>query len=170
MAAIYLAPVQQSDGAELVAANIESLAYHQPWTTAFINETGFENWLKQSQTDNHVGLIARDAESKTIVGVINFSQIVGGIFQSAYIGYYGMLAHAGHGLMTEALTAAVQYAFTEIDLHRLEANIQPENTRSIALVQRVGFRKEGYSPNYLFLDGAWRDHERWAITREDFCS
>lgn len=65
--------------------------------------------------------------------------------------------------MTEALRAAVSYAFGDLGLHRLEANIQPENVASIALVRRLGFQKEGFSPSYLRLGGQWRDHERWAL-------
>ena len=167
MSNVYLAPAQPSDSAELIAANIKSANYHHHWTAPFTDIAGFEHWLARSQTQNHVSLVARHAENSGIVGVINFSEIVRGVFQSAYTGFYGMAAFAGRGLMTEALRAAVGYAFREIDLHRLEANIRPENTRSIALVERVGFKKEGFSPNYLFLDGAWRDHERWALTRED---
>jgi ribosomal-protein-alanine N-acetyltransferase len=67
------------------------------------------------------------------------------------------------GLMTAALRAAAVFAFDELGLHRLEANIQPENTASIALVRRLGFDKEGYSPRYLRIDGVWRDLERWAL-------
>jgi ribosomal-protein-alanine N-acetyltransferase len=74
-----------------------------------------------------------------------------------------MLNFAGTGLMTEALRAAVGYAFNELGLHRLEANIQPGNTASIALVRRLGFRQEGFSPRYLRINGEWRDHERWAL-------
>ena len=65
--------------------------------------------------------------------------------------------------MTEALAAAAAFAFGELGLHRLEANIQPGNAASLALVKRVGFHKEGFSPRYLRIDGDWRDHERWAL-------
>lgn len=61
-------------------------------------------------------------------------------------------------------------AFGELDLHRLEANIQPDNERSIRLVVRLGCRREGYSPRYVKVAGKWRDHERWALLAEDWQS
>jgi [ribosomal protein S5]-alanine N-acetyltransferase len=110
-----------------------------------------------------VGLVARETTSNEVVGVVNINEIVAGVFQSAYLGYYGMQRHAGQGYMTEALRAAVAYAFDDLGLHRLEANIQPGNVASLSLVRRVGFQKEGFSPRYLRIDGEWRDHERWAL-------
>jgi ribosomal-protein-alanine N-acetyltransferase len=65
--------------------------------------------------------------------------------------------------MCNGLRAVVRHAFAKLKLHRLEANIQPTNVASIALVQACGFTKEGYSPRYLKIGGRWRDHERWAI-------
>ncbi len=64
--------------------------------------------------------------------------------------------------MTEAADLAVRYAFDTLGLHRVEANIQPGNAPSIALVRRLGFAREGFSPRYLRISGEWRDHERWA--------
>lgn len=69
--------------------------------------------------------------------------------------------------MSQAVELTVKYAFKELGLHRLEANIQPENVRSIALVKRLGFQKEGFSPRYLQIDGVWRDHERWALLADE---
>ena len=70
--------------------------------------------------------------------------------------------------MSEGLALVLRHAFCELRLHRLEANIQPANAASIALVRRCGFAYEGLSPRYLKVGGRWRDHERWAITREDW--
>jgi AhpD family alkylhydroperoxidase len=92
--------------------------------------------------------------------------IVRGRFQSATLSYAAFAAAAGRGYMSEGLALVLRYAFCELRLHRLEANIQPGNEASLRLVARMGFRKEGYSPAMLFIDGDWRDHERWAITRE----
>jgi len=160
---ILLRPLAREDAAELIAGHLASQAYHAPWAKPFTDAAGFEARYAKQVTGAHVILVAREAASQRIVGVVTISEIVLGVLQGGYLGYYGMAEFARRGFMTEAARQAARYAFTELGLHRLEANIQPENTASIALVRRLGFRKEGFSPEYLFIDGAWRDCERWAL-------
>ncbi|WP_234905838.1 GNAT family N-acetyltransferase [Affinirhizobium pseudoryzae] len=165
-ARIDLRPVRRRDAADLIAANVESLQHHHPYADPPKDEAAFEAWYGQMVTGANVSLLARLAETGEIVGVFNFSQIALGNFRSCYLGYYGMAALAGRGLMTAALNLALDHAFHEIGLNRVEANIQPGNTRSLALVARCGFRKEGFSPRYLKINGDWCDHERWARLSE----
>lgn len=160
---INLQPVSRKDAPELIAGNIASRDHHHPWMRNFTDQVGFEEWFCNLQSSASLALIAREPESSSIIGVFTFSQIFMKAFRSAYLGYYSMVELAGRGLMTEALKQTVAYGFEEIGLHRIEANIQLDNQRSIALVQRAGFHKEGFSPRYLFINGDWRDHERWAI-------
>lgn len=82
--------------------------------------------------------------------------------------HYALVPYEGQGYMNRGLRAVITDAFVTHGLHRLEANIQPDNLRSIGLVKSLGFRNEGYSPRYLKIAGRWRDHERWAITREEW--
>ena len=166
-ARVIVTPACRADCADLVQANQASRDHHLPWSEPFIDASGFDAWFARTQTGAHVGLVARDRESMRVVGVVNLMEIVFGIFQSAYVGYYGMAWCAGRGLMTEAVRLGVAHGFGELGLHRLEANIQPDNARSIALVQRLGFRREGFSPRYLRIGGVWRDHERWAKLADD---
>jgi ribosomal-protein-alanine N-acetyltransferase len=100
--------------------------------------------------------------------ITNISEIVRGPFKSAFLGYGGVAGYERRGYMTEALQLVLRQAFTKLGLHRLEANIQPGNTASIALAKRCGFELEGFSPRYLKVGGRWRDHERWAIRAESW--
>jgi len=102
--------------------------------------------------------------------VVNLNEIVRGSFQSAYLGYYAFEPWAGRGFTRAGLDLVLRRAFRELKLHRVEANIQPDNTRSIALVRGLGFRREGLSPRYLKIGGRWRDHERWALLCEEWRS
>lgn len=166
-ARVLLSRVVQDDVEELVRANGDSRAHHAPWVEPFRDRAGFDTWFARTLSGPNVALVARGTASGRIVGVVNLNEIVAGVFQSAYLGYYGYPALAGQGLMTEAVRGAAQYAFGALGLHRLEANIQPGNARSIALVRRLGFRLEGFSPRYLRIGGEWRDHERWALLADE---
>ncbi|HZC59078.1 MAG TPA: GNAT family protein [Chthoniobacterales bacterium] len=168
MPKIVIAPVRWVDGPELVEVNTRNRPYHSPWVEPFTDIQGFESWFGQRVTGPHISLVARDESSRGIVGILNVNEIVWGVFRSAYVGFYGMAAFSRRGLMTEALRLTACHAFQEIGLHRLEANIQPNNLASIALVQRVGFRREGFSPKYLQVGGVWCDHERWALLATGF--
>lgn len=156
------------DGAELIAANLASLDLHEPWVSPCRDWASFQAYLARCDGDRSVGFIARERTSNRIVGIVNLSEIVRGFFQSAYMGYYAVAGMTGRGLMSEAVGLVVAHAFLELGLHRVEANIQPGNEPSRALVKRLGFRQEGYSPRYLKIGGEWRDHERWAILSEDW--
>ncbi|WP_069269158.1 GNAT family N-acetyltransferase [Paraburkholderia nodosa] len=162
MPLIQLSRVVRADAADLISANRANQHYHLPWVTSFTDQAGFDNWFARCLTGPNVGLVAQQSSGQ-IVGVVNINEIVAGAFQSAYVGYYGMSSFSRKGLMTDALGTAVDYAFNDLGLHRLEANIQPGNQKSIALVRRLGFEKEGFSRRYLRINGEWRDHERWAL-------
>ncbi|NGO51562.1 GNAT family N-acetyltransferase [Allomesorhizobium camelthorni] len=170
MTSVYIKPVARSDADELIRVNAQSRSYHEPWVQPFTDAEGFETWFDEIVTGANVGLVAREQVSGEVVGVVNVSQIFRKGFQNAYLGFYGSVAFAGRGLMTEAVWLSAHYSFDQIGLHRLEANVQPGNLRSIALVRRVGFRKEGFSPRYLRINGIWCDHERWALLSDELAS
>jgi [ribosomal protein S5]-alanine N-acetyltransferase len=165
MSATLSAPTiaDQDDFLEAVAA---SHALHHPWFSAPATPDDFATYLARVAQDNHYGYLVRDDATGRLAGYINASNIVLGAFRSTYLGYAAFAAGAGRGLMTAGLSLVLDDVFGRLDLHRAEANIQPGNERSIALVKRLGFRLEGFSPDYLFIDGAWRDHQRFAITSD----
>jgi ribosomal-protein-alanine N-acetyltransferase len=165
---VTIRPVQASDGAELVTANLASIALHEPWVSPCRDHASFLGYLTRCDGERSMGFIARERGSGRIVGVVNLSEIVRGFFQSTYMGYYGMAGMNGRGLMREAVGLVVTHAFRELGLHRVEANIQPGNEPSRALAKRLGFRLEGYSPRYLKINGEWRDHERWAVLADEW--
>ena len=94
--------------------------------------------------------------------------IVCRLTDGAIAGVYAEQPFAGQGYMGEGMQLVLRHAFTTMKLHRVEANVQPENVASIALAKRSGFRLEGFSPRYLKVAGRWRDHQRWAILSEDW--
>ncbi|MFD9005624.1 GNAT family N-acetyltransferase [Streptomyces sp. NPDC059582] len=156
------------DGAEFTARVRESKDLHHPWLfppdTADAY-TAYAGRLIEDRTKAGF-LVCEKGDGGAIAGFININNIVEGSFLSGALGY-GAFAHAaGRGLMREGLDLVVGYAFGPLRLHRLEINVQPGNTASVALARSCGFRLEGFSPAMLFIDGAWRDHERWAVTAE----
>lgn len=151
--------------AAFLEAARRSRRLHRPWSSPPTTSARFRRYLEGSRRGSDAATLVFSA-SKELVGVVNISEVVLGPFRSAYLGYYAFSPHEGRGYMTAGLAAVVNAAFRGLRLHRLEANIQPGNTASIALVKRLGFLKEGYSRRYLKIGGRWRDHERWAITVE----
>lgn len=136
---------------------------HNPWVWPPDSPAAFRAYLtRMEQLNQHAFLVCR-SDTGEIAGVVNITNVVMEPFCSGYLSYYVFAGHERQGLMREGLQAVVRHAFSELGLHRLEANIQPGNEASIALVRSLGFSREGYSPRYLKIGGEWRDHERWAI-------
>ncbi|WP_327733166.1 GNAT family N-acetyltransferase [Streptomyces nojiriensis] len=156
-----LTPADQDEFCTLVRASSE---LHRPWMQLPATAQEFQVWTRRFDDGTNLGFLVRVRETGAAVGMVNINSIIRGRYQGASLGYAAFAPSAGRGYMTEGVAAALRYAFTDLRLHRLEANIQPANTASLALVKRLGFRYEGLSPAYLYIDGDWRDHERWAVT------
>ena len=107
-------------------------------------------------------------QQSNIIGDISCSNIVRGVFQSGHLGYKMDKDHCRKGLMTEALSRFITYLFEVEKLHRLEANVIPENTASTKLLLKLGFMLEGHSKEYLKIDGKWSDHNRYALINQNF--
>ena len=152
---------------EFLAAVLRSRRLHGHWASPPATPKAFQGYLNRLRLKSNVGYWVRTPDGD-LAGVINITEIVRGVFKSGYLGYYAFSPHDGLGYMTQGLREAITRGFRVHQLHRLEANIQPGNGSSRRLVRRLGFRREGLSPRYLKIAGRWRDHERWAITVEDW--
>lgn len=134
------------------------------------DRAAFDGMLADAAKEsNEFFLICREADN-AIVGTINLSQIFRKAFQNAYLGYMLGVKFTGNRYMTEAIELILRFVFLDLKLHRVEANVQPSNKPSIAVLQRTGFAREGFSRRYLKIGGRWRDHERWAIIKDDWKS
>jgi ribosomal-protein-alanine N-acetyltransferase len=155
-----------SHSAEFLKAVAASRDLHTPWASPPATPAAFRAYLDRLSGPRDIGYLVRTLDGQ-LAGVINISEIVRGAFKSAYLGYYGFAPLTGRGYMSAGLLAVLRVAFGRHRLHRLEANIQPDNLASKRLVRGLGFRREGVSRRYLKIGGRWRDHERWAILAED---
>jgi len=167
-ARVRLRPPTPADQIEFLTAMRASRRFHSPWLTAPTTPQAFEVLLDRVRDPRYEPMLVRRRADDALVGFFNLGEIVRGTLQSAYVGYGAVAAHAGHGYMTEGLQLVLVRAFGELGLHRIEANIQPGNKPSLALVRRAGFVREGFSERYLKIGGRWRDHERWAIRAEQW--
>jgi ribosomal-protein-alanine N-acetyltransferase len=154
-----------ADEPDFLAAMAASRGLHRPWLYPPDTPDAFRRYLA-TLGERKVGYLGRRREDGALVGWSNVSEIVRGAMQGAFLSYGGVAPFAGQGYMTELVRLVMRHAFTELKLHRLEANIQPGNAASLALAARCGFEREGFSPRYLKIGGRWRDHERWALRRE----
>lgn len=167
---VFLRPPMKSDLSEFIALNRASIRLHRGLVSPPTGPEQFATFLKRCRRVDSVCFLICRVEDGAVIGSVTLSQIFRGGFQNAYLGYYVGGLYARRGYMTEALQLMLQYTFEKLKLHRLEANIQPANVASIALVKRAGFSREGFSQRYLKVCGRWRDHERWAIVAEDWKS
>ena len=166
----------EEDRDEFVALRHASADFLRPWEprpARGLDPHGgpaFAAFLEGSHTERRERLLLCRERDGAILGGVNINEIVRGPFQSAYLGYWIGADFARRGYMGEGLSLALRHAFEGMELHRVEANIRPENEASIALVRRAGFQREGYSPRYLEINGDWCDHERWALLADDWRS
>ncbi len=171
---VFLRAPEFRDYEEYTALRRASEEFHRPWSPK--PPPGVDIHAEQSFAEFVRGngmvhrrermLVCRRADQR-ILGLANLNEIVRGSFQSAFLGYWVGAEFANNGYMGEALPLILGTAFGKLKLHRVEANIRPENEPSIRLVRRAGFKQEGYSPRYLQIAGEWCDHERWAILSDD---
>jgi ribosomal-protein-alanine N-acetyltransferase len=165
---VALSQPSPADAAEFIDAARDSIPLHAPWLRLPDTPELFAAYLERAARDDQASYLIRHRECGSLVGVVNVNNIVRGGLQSGALGYGAFASHAGQGLMTRGMRAVLGSAFGDLGLHRVEANIQPGNTRSIGLVRRLGFEKEGFSRRYIKISGEWCDHERWALLAEDF--
>jgi len=172
---LNLKVLQAEDATKVVAyylRNQEFLADWEPVRSAeFFTEEFQKKQLAKDFELMHKGRMMRlwifKKGNNRVIGCISLNNIIRGIFQSAHLGYKLDQAEINQGLMTEALEKIIEFAFYQLRLHRLEANIMPRNERSQRVVEKLGFHKEGLAKRYLQINGVWEDHIHFVILNEN---
>ncbi len=165
---VYLRKPTAEDFDELAALYKSSRRLHRGLVSPNFKRGDFDELLVRNESEDYESFLICVSERNAIAGTITLSQIFRKAFQNAYLGYLLGEGFTGNGYMTEAVSLVLKHTFLNLKLHRVEANVQPHNAPSINVLKRCGFTKEGFSRNYLKISGKWRDHERWAIIKEDW--
>lgn len=171
---VHLRPPREADEVawlRLVESSLDFLAPWEPLPPAGELPTDprrFHRMLDAHREGGSVKLLILRNRDEALLGQVNINNIVRGVAQYASLGYWIGAEHARQGHMGRALQLVLKISFDVLGLHRVEANIRPENEPSRRLVERAGFRLEGYSPSYLRIAGTWSDHERWALLDEEW--
>lgn len=167
-----------SDHAEWARLRGESRAFLSPWEPTWPADDllrsayrrRLKRYIREIRADAAYPFFIFLLDTGVLVGGLTFSNVRRGVAQATSLGYWMGERFAGQGLMTDAVRAAVPFAFEALRLHRIEAACLPHNAASIRLLEKVGFRREGYARKFLCIDGAWQDHVLYALVREDWPS
>ena len=167
---VLLRRPQREDCEAFLAFVRASQHLYRPWVDPPARKQEFLHYCDRAQSKRCEGFLICRQRDGAIAGVANLNEIVRGALQGASLGYYGNAALARQGYMAEGVSLLLDRAFRALRLHRVEASVQPDNERSKVLLQRLGFRQEGFSPKYIWVWGKWRDCERWGLLAEEWRS
>jgi [ribosomal protein S5]-alanine N-acetyltransferase len=172
---LYLRPATPADFSPWARLRSASRAFLERWEPTWpeddLTQAAFRRRLRRQDEDiardEAYGFLIFEPTSDQLLGGITLGGIRRGVSQSGTLGYWMGAPHAGKGHMTRSVAATVEFAFSKLRLHRVEAACIPDNAPSIALLERNGFQREGYARSYLKIDGAWRDHVLFALVESD---
>ena len=172
---LYLRPATPADYAAWARLRAASRVFLEPWEPTWpeddLTRSAFRRRLRRQDDDiardEAYAFLIFDQTSDELIGGITLGGVRRGVSQAGTLGYWMGAPHAGKGRMTRAVAATIEFAFSRLRLHRIEAACIPENLPSIALLERNGFRREGYARGLLKIDGAWRDHVLFALIDGD---
>jgi ribosomal-protein-alanine N-acetyltransferase len=172
---LVLRPLAAGDATLVHAALVRNEAHLAPWSPARLGKAPplaevvarIHAERRAWREDRKLTLWAFDRATGAIRGQIGLGGIVRGAFQNAYLGYWVDLDSQGRGVATEMVGAAVRWAFERAGLHRVQAAVMPRNTRSLRVLEKLAFRREGLALRYLEIAGVWEDHVVYAKTAEE---
>ena len=166
-----------ADADELTAYYIRNEAFHREWspvppTMFFLAEYQRErlrmaNHLRDEGREYRFGIFAEQPRGK-VIGTISLSAVERGVFQNGRLGYSVDFECQRQGIMTASLKEVMRFAFNDLNLHRLEANLMPRNIASRRVMEKCGFTKVGYSPRMVMINGVWEDHEMYMALADTF--
>lgn len=167
-----------SDFPEWAALREQSRAFLKPWEPVWpeddLTKAGFRRrmrrYVKERREGRSYPFFLFERRNNKMVGGLTLSNVRRGVSQSATLGYWMGEPFAGAGHMSAAVSLVLPFCFNTLRLHRVEAACIPSNQRSIQLLEKMGFRREGYAKKYLLIDGVWQDHLLFACLQEDFAS
>lgn len=172
---LHLKSLEKSDSEMFYDFLMRNYDFFKPWSPKYdedyrkkeIHNAKMDNMVKEYIEGRTIKFfLFKKDDQKRIIGTTVLANIVRGPFLSCYLGYRVDEQENGKGYAPEAINKVVEYAFTELGLHRIEANIIPRNKASIRVVEKLGFAYEGISKKYLRINGVWEDHKHYVILNE----